>query len=414
MVVQRRKKQTSTFNSPVLMSKLILPHRFNTPQMSVGVVYQIEVLDASGKTVKRYPAKRNLVLDQGLNNMATQDLHALTQNAAAGTGTDPVKRDSGSTTFTRSGTTLTASGNFFVVGDVGRLFKFDTGEEMYITAFTDAQNVTVNLSGAIAAAEGTVWYVNQVGLQTETKRTSSLLSGSGNNQQTYVAGVWSIKRTFIFAAEVAPVTYNEIGWSHLASAGNNLFGRDIVSPGVSLIATQQLKVTCTLNIAYGPVVSTPFTNPFTGGWGDDGDFGYEGIPTNDTGNPARTLQLAFRPADNGSASGFQMSTISDAIANGSQTNSDGWIDRSGTGMVAATGHTVPAYVTGSFTKHRDFQFNVSSINRANNRCFGNGNNPGGGQWRGQIRWLMDTDQVKLNTHVLNIRITTTWQRTLAN
>ena len=393
-----------------------MPSRnYKLKKFLASVVYSIDVLDSNGKVVRSVPAKRNLVLDQGLNLMASVDVHNLTQVAVVGTGTDPVKRDSGSTTFTRSGTTLTASGNFFSAADVGRLFKMDTGEEMYITAYTDPQNVTVDTSGALGASEGTVWYVNQLGLQTESKRTATLLSGTGNNSTLYSQvgnnGQWAWKRTFIFSAEAGPVTYNEIGWSNSLTVAANLFGRDIISPGVSLLATQQLKVTMTFYFQFGPVVSTPFVNPISG-WGADGDYCYETTSNNNTG-AIDSVRVPWRPSDSAATNNFILSSIATALTSPA-TQSGFGLDLSGTGMIAPTAASTDAYVTGSFQKVFRYEFDVNTANRANNRCFGNGNNPGGGQWRTDARFLMDTDQAKTSDYVLRIVLTTSWGRTLVN
>lgn len=238
-------------------------------QIRVAVHYRVAVMER-GREVFSIPRKRNLLTDSGLEKPATVTWANCFRYAVVGTGTNPVKRDSGAVTVSRAGSTLTASAGFFEAGDVGRLFKFDSGEECYITAFTDSQHVTSDISGTVAAAEGTVWYVNRTGLQTEAKRTLTCANESGDNGRSLSVNTWTMKRTFIFSAESGSITYNEIGWSDTGSAGNNLFGQDIISGGVSLSVGQQLKVVVELSISFTPYVSTPYTNVVTG-WTQDGD-----------------------------------------------------------------------------------------------------------------------------------------------
>lgn len=62
--------------------------------------------------------------------------------------------NSSSTTFARSGTTVTASASTFVAGDVGRQIRMKSGSAwswMTITAYTSGTQVTVDNSGTIAA-----------------------------------------------------------------------------------------------------------------------------------------------------------------------------------------------------------------------------------------------------------------------
>lgn len=63
--------------------------------------------------------------------------------------------NSSATTFSRSGTTVTASASTFVSGDVGRQIRMKNGsawESMTITGYTNGTTVTVDVSGTIAAS----------------------------------------------------------------------------------------------------------------------------------------------------------------------------------------------------------------------------------------------------------------------
>lgn len=385
-------------------------HRVGKTVQNAEVLYQISVLNADGSVAQSMPTKRNLILDQGLNNKATQGWGKLFSRAAVGTGVTPTKRDSAAVTFTRAANVVTASAGFFEAADVGRLLKFDSGEEMYITAFTSNLEVTVNSTGALAASEGTVWYVDQTGLTTEVKRTASYGADGGDNGQTWLSPTWTFKRTFIFSVEAAPITYNEIGWSHLADAGGNLFGRDLIPGGVALAATQQLKVVVSLVVTYSPVVPTTWVNPIVG-FGTDGEMIFESVGCN-------CVDAAGNGGGNGpldpSSAGFTwtISPITTALPAGPDTNVNG-TDLSGAGQVPTAANQL-AYVPGTFFKDYVATFGVGSANGTTWRSIGEGGDPGGGQWRTWFRILMSGAGTKDSDHTLSFTFRISWGRTLVN
>jgi hypothetical protein len=247
---------------------------FNRPiiHAAAAVLYRTEILNPDGTLARARSFKRNLILDQGLNLVATTQWAACFAYCAVGTGTTATKRDSGSVTFSRSGTTVTASAGFFDSADTGRLLKWDTGQECYLT-YVNATTCTSNLSGTIGAAEGTVWYVNQTALTTETARTNSLSGDGGANGTTFTTDTYTHKRTFLFPAVVSGVTYNEIGWS--PSGSGNLFGRDTIPGGDMLAAGQQYKVVVQLLITISPVASTAQGDVGNNGFNTAGNYNHE-------------------------------------------------------------------------------------------------------------------------------------------
>lgn len=381
--------------------------RIPTISQRVGVLYKISVVE-NGRVIRSFNEKPNLVLDAGLDRMATIEQLQLTSRAAIGTGTTPVKRDSASTTFSIAGTAVTASGNFFEAGDVGRLLKFDTGEEYYISAYTDPQNVTVSGSGGThGPSEGTIWYVNQTGLVAETQRTSGTTSGTGENSGTWNSGegAWEIKRTFLFPTVGAPVTINEIGWSDLDSAGPNLFGRDLVSPGVSLLTGQQLKVTVTLRVYISPTVPTPWTNPITG-FGADGDYMFTKIPANNNTTPIFP-NFGLSPT----SLNFTLYITTNATALPAGTTTETVIISGGSESAGAV-MTSAAYVPGTFRRDYTGSIGSGSGNGSSWRAFVilDGNPPASRTWE----ILMDTPQTKASTHRLDLEFSVAWGRVLVN
>ncbi len=374
------------------------------------VHYTLSVLDSRGRTVRRLPTRRNLILNQGLDGIVTRSWVASFSHAVVGTGTDPTKRDSGAVTVSRAGSTLTSSAGFFEAADVGRLFKFDTGEEVTITAFTDSSNVTTADAGAIAAAEGTIWCVNQTALVTEAKRTATYSMDGGANGSSFAVETWTHKRTFIFSAEVGGVTYREIGWAHTAAAGANLFGRDLLAGvGVTLVAGQQLKVVVELSVAYSPVSPAAYSNVITGGFGGDGDACIEWVEVavvnaNGTSGAVRALDVSDIRV-------CSLSTLSVALANGSV----GPV-RLSPHTSAGAGLSKAAYVAGSFQLVESCEFGVGVGNRSDWRSI-----LIGATWSANAslieswyRILLDAPAEKLSTHKLGLTFTHSWGRVLVN
>jgi hypothetical protein len=376
--------------------------------LGLSVRYQLSVLNADGSLAFERPAKNNLILDAGLDLPASNVWAALTTYARVGTGTTPVKRDSGAITFSRSGTTVTASANFFEAADVGRLLKFDSGEEMYVTAFIDAQTVTVDTSGTLGASEGTIWYVNQTVLVAQTKSTSTYGTNSGDNGSSYdgVNTAYIFKRTYIFSAESGAVTYNEIGWAPTPSG--NLFGRDIITGGISLVAGQQLKVVVELTVRIRPNTATAYTNVVTG-WTQDGQCSVEWVD----GCFATVLSdgnvigsgSALDAVDGGGGR-ISLSTLASALIPPTQS------DPGNEGNIATKSVSLSTYITGSRQRDKFCTFAISEGNSGSIRSLIlgvlNGTN------KRVFRVLLNAAETKDSNHTLELRFRLTWSRILVN
>lgn len=370
---------------------------------SACVRYQTRILNPDGSVASERAFKNNLILDQGLNNVAASSWSQLFQYCAVGTGTTPVKRDSGLTTFTRAGTTVTASANFFEAADVGRLFKFDSGAEMYVTAYTDPLNVTVGTSGTIAAAEGTVWYVNQTGLTAETARTQTQSGGATENKSTFSVNTWTHQRQFLFPAVGAPVTYREIGWSHTSGAPN-LFGRDII-PGArdSLSAGQQYQVIVTLILTISPSTITAAPEVGTGGMVTVGTINFQYIGSRAFSTLYDTNVRSLEP----SATWDQSSV---KAANATFTLNAGPSNWGGNISGGEGANLYPsAYSAGSFSRSRTGTFAVTQANYA---IHGYIFQDDGGN--GVLALKFTAPFTKDSLHTLSVVLTLTWGRTLVN
>lgn len=380
-----------------------------SPKQNAAVHYAIQVLDTRGRVVREIPRKRNLILDQGLDGIAVRTWVAAFTYAVIGTGTTPTKRDSGVVTFTRAGSTVTASAGFFEAADVGRLLKWDTGEEARITAYTDAQTVTTSTAGAIAAAEGTIWYVNQTALVAESKRTNTYSTDGGANGSTFAGGTWTHKRTFIFAAEVAPVTYREIGWSHTNAAGANLFGRDVLAgAGVSLLAGQQLRVIVELAVAFSPAAGVGIGAIVTG-WASAGT---AGIVASHVSTVAANGNTSGQGGQEIEPSGAQHRVILQSDSTAIPAMGAG-AAAAAVGVIAAKALTKAAYTAGSFTQDLTATFGVTEGNSAAIRSVSLCYNTAGTEYP-SYRVLLAANEAKTSTYKLDLTFRLSWGRTLVN
>jgi hypothetical protein len=375
--------------------------------IGLQVHYTLAILDRSGRVVRRLPRRRNLILDQGLDQIASTPFVDCMAYAAVGTGTTPTKRDSGAITVSRTGSTLTASAGFFEAADVGRLWKWDTGEEARITAFIDAQNVTTDTSGAVAAAEGTVWYVNRTGLAAESKRTGTYTNDGTLNGSSQLGATITHKRTFDFPAETGTVNYREIGWSWSPSAGGNLFGLDLLAgSGVTLVAGQQLRVTVELAVTYSPTTPTAIPALITG-WTATGSAQMEGAS-------CRSIQPNGHPQGGGGdiSSAKRIIVCSSAPAHVSFTAS-GNVECPG--QLANIPATAAAYVSGSFSRTWSGTFGTNTGNGTIAAVALGYEYMSGFMRLGSIlRVILSAPETKSSTQSLTLSFSMSWGRVLNN
>lgn len=374
------------------------------------VHYRVSVLEA-GRTVARLPRKKNLILDQGLDAVAARTWCENFAVAAAGTGTDPVRRDSGAVTFSRAGNVVTASAGFFVASDVGRLIKWNTGEEARIVTYNSGTEVITADSGTIASDQGTIWYVNRVGLATESKRTNTYGTNGGDNGSTFLTDTWTHKRTFIFSAEVGTVTYREVGWSHTTTPGGNLFGMDLLpGAGVTLVAGQQLKIEVELSVTYAPASSTAWANVIAG-WSTPGVHGILASSVSivdPSGASSITGVATLEPGYTTFPKRVALATNTDAPAPMISGN-----NVTATGVILGKNLTPAAYTSGSFALTYSATFAVGEANSTAIRSISLGFLESGFE-RTAYKVLLDAAETKDSDHTLTLTFTLSWGRILTN
>ncbi len=368
----------------------------------------------NGKKVWVTDWRNNLILDTGLNALANNVWPAMFNYCLFGdqVSPDPVQRNSGSVTFITTGTACAASGNFFVAQDVGRLIKFDdgSGQERYITNYTDAQNVTLGVapSPAIASDTATIWYVNQTALQSFVQATATYDQTGGSNGSAIAGNVITHKRTFVGTALLAPTTLTEIGFN--TGGGNtNIFDRDIIPGGIALL-------TGDIPLAIGELICTwNHTTPLAvgnvaTGFDSSGDTQLTGLyifatslATIDSsgGIASPTSPGGYGPLDPAFLDWLYLASVDFSIPAFNNTYSGNVTN------LSADSRTGGYNGSGTFSKDTTCHWGLTS---GNGTIYGFANRSQGDLWMCHLT----TPFVKLSTQTLDITTRKSWQRLLTN
>lgn len=212
---------------------------------------------AGDKVLLTQPWQNNLILDQGLDYVASTLYNQLFAACAVGTSSDPTERDPG-TTATVSGTALTSTAAAFSNADLDANVVFDTGQIAKILGYTSPTQVILATSLSITTATHfVVSYVGQAILGNEVKRTVEYLTTPGACGSIVTNESITLYRTFLFTPEAIAITYTELGLSPRNVAGANLFSRIVLAKPVALSGPsdevpngQQLQVKYELQINF--------------------------------------------------------------------------------------------------------------------------------------------------------------------
>lgn len=241
-----------------------------------SVAYSLDAvrLSASGEVLGARPLAegRNMLTDGGLNELVNRSWVNLFAYFQVGTGSEPIKRDSGSITFTQAGNTVTASASFFDALDVGRVLVLDgDGVELRITSRTSG---TVAVVGGAARnfgpAEGTIHYVNRTALSAAGPLAafSTLGTNSGAHGSSWdgVTGVFSTWVTRISDAVAANTMFTEICW-RAGSSGGVVSGIAAINGGAGayLLTGEQLRVRLQLDRTLAPLAPVAVPSPVVAG-----------------------------------------------------------------------------------------------------------------------------------------------------
>jgi hypothetical protein len=396
----------------------------NAGHQIVSGIVQCSVIEAAtGRVLKDYLPQKNLILNQGLDQVATNVWADLMLYCSAGTGVTPTSDDSGTTTATQSGTGVTLSGGSFTftdtATDAGKVIKWDTAEEATIVTVTNPTTVVVSNSASVGAGQFTVYRTNQTQLASQVKRTSTYLTGAPYCQSTLTSNVYKNRRTYDFTAEVGIVNYTEValGWSNTGST--TIFSRILLASPVAVGVGQQLRVTYEMQLTLLPASSTAAT-AIINGWP------VAPAATTDGDQAIQYVGLSSVVASSGNTSNYDVGNQANEPAEGSNigiflaTNSTvpssmgSAVNRSSGASVAAA--TKASYVAGSYYVDKTGTFAVGTGNGAAWRSMGFGPYLNGFYYpysSTSMVFVFDEAQTKLNTHTLTLTWRFSWSRVLS-
>jgi hypothetical protein len=257
--------------------------------------YKTAVVDGvNGVEVWRQPEwSKNLILNQGLDALATMTIANSFEYGVAGTGirfNSVLGGDS-------SGSCING---YFYLTPVGAGIQ-DLNATTYggwvggvlsggdVIKFADNTEVTVVTPGAISASISstttvqsqsfTIWKTSQTGLQTEVKRagagrfgtvtgTSYFTTDNGCYAVTSSVNVVTYQRTYDFAIETTTRNYTEVGvaWDTDNSPSTSTFARMLLPVAVQVSGSQRLRLIYNLKVAFSPESASYVSNPPISGW----------------------------------------------------------------------------------------------------------------------------------------------------
>jgi hypothetical protein len=399
--------------------------------------YKIAILDAKTKRIKWQQRKwqHNLIMNNGMNKMATALLCDCFTYAIAGTGTltgDEVSSSYGTTAtcdvagnVVLSGGTLTLD---YPVGDLQNIIKWEsTGFEGRITSMSNSTHAVVSPLPAVPQSGNFVLYrVNLATLDTEVVRTANYLPIAPYCGTSLIGNMLVHQRTWDFPAETGTVAYKEmgVGWTGTLNdisdpLGGSVFARFLLHGVTTVNAGEQLRLTYQLRVVLEPYDTLAKTASVTG-WPvspattTDGDervqlIGMSGVSSVGTTTNYDTGQYANEPSRTTNVGIFLSSSSTPLTSFGSTVDRYTALTHS---QKAVTSTSYSAY---SFTKIKQITFSSGEANNTGWRSMGIGWN-GGSNDTGKyntICFVFDEAQTKAMTHTLNLQYFFTWSRVLS-
>ena len=404
--------------------------------------YKIFVVDSNENIVYEQPDwQKNLILNQGMDAIASVDYSNLMYYGWNGTGTRENSILSGDSSgsvaagvFTlvpgMSGlSSLTGSNSGYTNAlQVGDMIKFNSSSaEVRVLAVSNL-TASVTPSTSVSQEPFIIWKTSQVGMQTFVQRASNSDWFVGAQDGTYcgttiVGNIQKNRRTWDFAYLTSSLTFTEVavGWG---TSQSQIFSRILLPVAQAIGVGQKLRLLYELDIAMYPTASSPGI-PATASIS-----GWPVAPSTDTGFFYNLQKCGVIPG--------WVSTISQTGALGDNrgcepaANVGAWIGNSSASNANYDGITArnvgtywsspgamgaAAYVPFSYTLTKTNTFDVATGNRNDIRSFGIGNT-----WRSTggvcildvyFSCVFNQPQTKLNTQTLSLTFVWNWARVLA-
>lgn len=421
--------------------------KYNLAQFNMGLKgsYKVAIVDAEGNTVWQQPEWRNnLILNQGMDALASYYLAQVMTYGVAGTGgrVNSITSSYSSASVIDGGLALDPQPggiqnfNTEIWGEwsgslaTGDVIKFEDGTEVKVGTVAATSCAVTPTDISVSTQSFTIWKTSQTNLQGELKRGgsgiagSSYLTGVGHCGSSVAANVATYLRTYDFAQETSSVTYKEVGlaWTTTAAA-TTIFSRILLPETLSLVSTQRLRLVYQLEATFLPTSSQYTYNATVTGWpvspatntNMTESIQQMWVSSINTSGFSSTTYAALEPPSVGARNcAFWASTNSQSLV----TFGDTPVNRANFGDADTATSTADVYVNGSYTVYKNATFGLSQMNYATLRSFGFGAHSPTSYYaygtNGQaFAMLFEQSQSKYNTQTLSMTYVWTWTRTLA-
>lgn len=380
-------------------------------EIGIGMAgaYRVQVVDSITKeVVADHGWNKNLILNTGMDAVASQYTSNLFSVACVGTG-------SRQNYLTNSITAITQSGNFIGLANVGEISSFTQsawdsfGTMSYTSSINkgdvivdqdNSQSMVVVVSGSVLYVDTpytyttpktfTIWKTSQAFLQCDIHRSSTIFPGSsstvGYNCGSVITGslpgVVSSRRTWDFPAEAASRSYTEVGVTTSTNTNVPLFSRMLFPSPVVLAPNQQIRLTYEMTTSWGPLAPVfgtasiigwpvaPSTNTYY--TASIQNFNVTYVNTNGEVSHWESYNSPLEPAVAGNT-GYWGSTVwTPFVSEDSQSLSNFDTASNRPTNVSQIGGALDAYVPGSFTRTKTATFSIYQAISTNLRSLGFG------------------------------------------
>lgn len=397
--------------------------------------YKVGVVDPNGNVEWQHEGK-NLLLNQGMDQLYTRTVVDCMTYGICGTGTRPNSIDSGVSQVSQSGNTVHLSNTFGNVSSflanqdgynplvaAGDYIVFANTSQSRIANVIDATNLTVDTGSTYDPQGFVIWKTTQVGLQTEVSRSANYVQGIGNCQSGISASVVNHRRTYDFPVNNwITMQFNELGVGWASSGATSVFSRILTDP-VTVVPGFRLRLIYDLQTAWSPTGSI-YGSASIGGWPNGGSTNTNGTQSiqnlitstvNNDGttnnnyaalDPAFTTEGSYKAVIWASTSSAQLAAFATAS------------DRSGAGTIAGTAAMSKAsYTNGTYVCDKTGTLTGFSSNKIRSFGFGilgpSSNPVPYGASAQACAFVMEQSQSLINTQQLSLTFRHTWERTLA-
>lgn len=414
--------------------------------LSLQGQYRVMVINSITKEIEAdYGWHKNLILNQGMDAVASVYLGGLNTYGIAGTGSRPNSITSSTSQITQSGATaslfvtsgipdFTSSYSTYTSSlNVGDVIQYSNGSQSMVTSIIDGFHAAVNTTYNVDAGNAqtfTIWKTSQVGMELEIKRSSTYLVGSssllGWNCGSKTSGNSSTyRRTYDFSAEVAIKNYTEVGVGWAVSGPTTVFSRILLPVSVSIPIGSQLRLTHDLYVAFTPAMERYITASISG---------WPVLPATTTYASESIQKFMISTVDTSGYGNVDFACLDPGVISGywgnlfagySSTNSQNLApfgtatNRSSPAVSAPYYGWLIAYSNGSYMRYKSFALGLNDGNFiASFNTVGFGINYGGGPFYPydtayQAMCLrFDQPQTKLNTQRLTLVWKWSWDRVL--